>query len=245
MAPNLRVLQRGQTASLASCFFLKLCRDQFAVWQRLPLPNSPQCFLEHARSLAPIEPVFKFSKIAVQVLYRNLVKAAHDAALEQREGRLNGVGVDFTAHILPTVVNRVVLWQLILAQPEGIDRGLVGHDALDIGRDVCLYQWSDGLRFRTALANVPVAKLAAALNHAHHCVFVLVLAFAAIAAAYRLAADVGLINLDRGGWPTRIDMANELSRLAPQGWKPILLSSAGLTNGGVSVCMVLEHQLGT
>jgi hypothetical protein len=82
---------------------------------------------------AAIESKGKFMAIAAQVLYRNLVEGAVDAALEQAEGVLNRIRVRVTQAIGPAVIDGLVLGIEVPLEIDRIGSGLIRVDRVRFG----------------------------------------------------------------------------------------------------------------
>src|SRR6266480_856066 len=96
-------------------------------------------------SPAVIKSKGKLIAIATQVLYRNLVEGAVDAALEQAESVLNRIRVRVTHAVGPAVVDGLVLGIEVPLEIDRIGSGLIRVDRVPLGANVLFERGADYL----------------------------------------------------------------------------------------------------
>ena len=143
---------------------------------------------------AAIESERHFVQIGLQVLRADLVPRSHDAALEQRECRLDGVGVNVALDIYTAaMIDSLVLLSLDSSFDHGfgITDEIVSDHNFHVSADVFL----DELRQRTGLRILSVEEPqgSAALSDSDY--DFLCVSTATVNAA-RMSANVGLVHLD-------------------------------------------------
>src|SRR6266478_7685193 len=124
-----------------------------------------QSINEQIGPLPAIEAELHLFQVGWEMLGANPVPCAHDAALEQREGRFHGVGVNVSHDVYAgTVVNLFVV--LPVGFPHGgiVCRGIISENDFHILRDIL----ADILCERSALriSGMEEAKIAVALADA-------------------------------------------------------------------------------
>src|SRR6202035_989872 len=88
--------------------------------------RSRQYGREHVFILPVVVPERKLVQVQRQVALRNMVKVAHDAALDQRPEAVDGASVDLAADVLARRVVHEVMGPLLADPPIG--RKLIGRD---------------------------------------------------------------------------------------------------------------------
>src|SRR5271168_1205218 len=120
---------------------------------------------------------------------RDFMPRSYNTALEQRECRFNGIGVNIAVCILARMVDGFVNAALQFVQGPRIDGRFVGHNHFHMPANVRV----DNLFHRGGLgilrANQP--EIAVALTDTDHNLLV-----TSRSPSPRLAADIGLVNLD-------------------------------------------------
>ena len=111
-----------------------------------------------------------------------------NAALEQGERRLDGVGVNVTVRVLAGMVDRAVLFALQLVERPRVDRGFIGHNDFYAAADVSLDDFPHGVGLGIFRVNHP--QIAIALSDADDDFL-----YATLPPASGLAANVGFVNL--------------------------------------------------
>src|ERR1039458_4670943 len=92
-----------------------------------------ECIKEQRMTLATIESERHLVQIGREMLGADAMPRSYDAALEQRECRVNGIVRDHKTVLVPdvlfgAVVNRFALRYLGLRKPRSIEHGFVGND---------------------------------------------------------------------------------------------------------------------
>jgi len=108
--------------------------------QRVSSNHMMQGIKEQVGTLATVETERHFVQVGLQVLGADLVPAANDSALEQRERRFDGVRVGIAVNVdLRLVFDGLVFGgDARLCECGGIRTELVSHDYINILRDVFL-----------------------------------------------------------------------------------------------------------
>ena len=148
---------------------------------------------EQIGTLPAIESELHLFQVGWEMLGANPVPCTHDAALEKREGRFDGVGVNVAHDIHARTVVNFFMVRSFGFPHGGIIRGrIIGENYFHILADVL----ADVLRERSAfgISGMEEAEIAIALADAYHYLFVVVLCDVALAAID--AANVGHIHFD-------------------------------------------------
>jgi len=152
-----------------------------------------QGIYEQIGTLPAIEPELHLFQVGAEMFGADSVPCSHDAALKQRKGGFDGVGMNVSHDVhAGTVVN------LFVVRPFGFPHGrfvcgsIIGENDFHILTDIL----ADVLRERSAFGvpGMEEAKIAVALADADHYFFVVVLCDVALAA--HLTADIGHVHLD-------------------------------------------------
>lgn len=148
--------------------------------------------------LSAIESECHFVQVGGEMLRTDFVPASHDAALQERESGLDGVGVNIRStsdvFFMPVIYGFVPLAEF----PESARVGwqFARNDYIHVLGDILL----DVLRKRARLGifGVEESQIAVALTDANDCFFVGAMQPAPVfASATQFAADVGFVHLNR------------------------------------------------
>lgn len=145
------------------------------------------------RAVSAIEAELHFFEVGREMLCADAVPRSSNPALEQREGRLNGVGVDVAHDVhAGTVINFFVIRPLSLAH-RGFVRGcVVGENDFHILTDILADVSGERSAFR--IVRVEEAEIAVALADADN--HFLVVEFSDLPLVAIPAADIGHVHLD-------------------------------------------------
>ncbi len=130
-----------------------------------------------------------FVKIGREMLRRDFMPRAHDAALEQAESGFHGVCMHVAVGIFPRVIDGLVKIFLHLVKRPWVDGRFISHNHFDVRADVGVDNLANGGGLR--ILGVNHAQITVALPNADDNLLVTLWTPAALLAAY-----VGLINLD-------------------------------------------------
>lgn len=114
------------------------------------------------RVFAVVKPEAHFVQIGRQVFRADFMPRSNDAALQERERRLDSIGVNLAMRVFAGVVNRLVLRGLYLIQSEGINQGFIGQNNFDVSAHVRVDDVLHSLGLRVLRANHPKISVALA-----------------------------------------------------------------------------------
>jgi len=103
-----------------------------------------------------------FVEVRLEMFCADVMPSAHDSALEEREGRLGGIGVNQTGYIFLLVLDCLMLCSLLFVEGERVDRPFIGDDDFHIFAQVVPKNFAHGLSF--GVSGMNQAELAAALT---------------------------------------------------------------------------------
>ena len=154
---------------------------------------------EQVLAFAAVESKCHFIEVSGQMLCGHLMPCPDDAALQERERGLDGVGVHDAAHVLPPLVpDRLVLLAEVPAE-QFVHRQFVRDEQFDL---VLVGELLEVLaeRFGSQVLGVEEPEFAAALPNRPNDLLVV----PPVLAAARLAAHVGLVHLDDAADPAAL-----------------------------------------
>src|ERR1022692_2176132 len=159
---------------------------------------------EQIGAIAAVEAKAHFVQIGLQMLRAEPVPRSNDAALEQRESRFNGVGMNVSSE--PDVLFRAVIHGLMpsLAHGLAVRAIFIGHDHINVLRDVLLNVPRQSATlgiFRMEESHWP-----ATLTDANNDQLVAVPESGFAERALLLPADIGFVHFDSTvqHWPLRL-----------------------------------------
>ncbi len=154
-----------------------------------------QSVQEQSRTLPAIEPELHLCEIGGEMFGADLVPTAHDAALQERDGRFDGIGCDARTVLVADIFPGSMIDDLVLSVS---DSTFVSWETIsDKHFDIGAYVFADVLCQRSALGIVSMeeSEIAVALPQADN--DFLGLFTCSLPAPPQLAADIGFIHLNR------------------------------------------------
>lgn len=174
------------------------------------MDESEHRIAEQERILAIIETPCHFVEVGLQMLRRDFMPCADDAALQEREGRLNRVCIEFTAHVFFRAVIDCRMFDggnIRLLYGPRISRVFIRHDHVHVLRDVLL----NVLRQCAALGvlSVEESQIAIALTDSNDNFFCSLASVDALADL--LSTDVGFIHFANAVHLWLADLLNSMT----------------------------------
>src|SRR2546429_7568131 len=94
------------------------------------------------------------------MLRGDFMPRSKDAALEQAEGRFDGIGMYIAMRVFAGMIDSLVKVLLHLVERPRIDGGFIGHNHFDVTPDVRIDDIPNGLRLRILSADQPQISVA-------------------------------------------------------------------------------------
>src|SRR5882762_11019959 len=152
---------RYESTNEILCRWLSLLRCKVFVFEIWRKNEFGERIAEKELILAVVKPEAHFVKVSREMLRRDFMPRAHNAALKQGECRFHGVRVNVAVSVFPRVVNRLVLALLHGIKRPRVDSGFVGKNHFHMAADVRVDNLFHGLGLGILRPNQP--KIAVAL----------------------------------------------------------------------------------